>query len=85
MRTIHFQTPGDFRNEEWNYLAIQGEQDTDFKIPVYKKQLDGRYHRVERLWFPSCTKFMHSIDIKLDEDLTVDQIEQQFGDISALP
>ena len=85
MQVYHFFTPGDFRQSRFEYLAIQGESDSKFKIPLYKKQSDGKFHKLERIFFPSCTKFMHGLHVKMNEDLTPEEIEQRFGDISALP
>ena len=84
MQVYHFFTEGDYRRDKFEYVAIQGKSDSKFKIPVYRKESDGKFHKVDCLFYPSLTKFI-PIEIKFYGDLTVDQIEHQFGDISALP
>ena len=85
MRTIHFLAHSNEIGKKDEFLAIKGEEHSDYKIPVYKRETDGKFHRLDRINFPACTKFFSGLEFKLNEDLTTDQIEQLFGEISALP
>ena len=80
MRVVHFTTPGDTTDDK--YLAIQRHDDSDLRIPVYKEESDGVY-RQTLIFFPSCTKFMYSIDVKSDKQMTAEEVRQQFGEINA--
>ena len=84
MRVIHFFTHGDRLNEYHEYLAIQTPDDTEMKIPIYQKGSDDLYHRVEQIFFPACTKFFSGLDVKHDEDMSAEQIEETFGAIGAI-
>lgn len=84
MQTTHFLTEGDSSHDHFEYLAIQGENDSRFKMPIYKKQADGKFHRLDGYFWPSFTKFI-PVNVQLHEDLTAEEIQQRFGEISALP
>ena len=58
MRVIHFTAAGDTIND-LNYLAIQRrEDDSDIRIPVYRKEADGVYHQT-----PVFFSLMHEIHV----------------------
>ena len=61
MRVIHFTAAGD--DQPNSYLAIkQRDDDSEIRIPVYRKEADGVYHQTP-IFFPACTKFMYEIDV----------------------
>ena len=76
---IHFTTPGDTTDDE--YLAIQHRDDSDIRIPVYKEESDGVYRQTP-IFFPSCTKFMYGVAVKIDKQMTAEEVRQEFGEIS---
>ena len=54
---IHFTAAGD--TNDLNYLAIQRrEDDSDIRIPVYRKESDGVYRQT-----PVFFSFMHEIHV----------------------
>ena len=81
MRLIHFTAAGD--DQPNLYLAIKQRDDhSEIRIPVYRKEADGVYHQTP-VFFPSCTKFMYHVDVKVDQQMTAKEIRKQFGEISA--
>lgn len=81
MRVIHFTAAGD--DQPNSYLAIkQRDDDSEIRIPVYRKEADGVYHQTP-IFFPSCTKFMYQIDVKMDRQMTAKDIRKRFGEIKA--
>ncbi len=79
MRVIHFTTPGGTADDK--FLAIQRRDDPDIRIPVYKEEFNGVYRQTPN-FFPSCLKFLYSVDVKFDKQMTAEEVRQQFGEIN---
>ena len=78
MRVISFST------SDHKYLAIKHrDDDSDIRIPVYRKESDGVYRQTP-VFFPSCLKFMYGVDVKLDKQMTDEEVRQEFGEVSAM-
>ena len=83
MQVISFVAPhiAEFPDE---FLAIRcHDNDSKLRIPVYKKEVDNVYRRTP-VFSPSCTKFLHYIEFKFDKEMSLEEIEKEFGEIEGL-
>ena len=76
MRVIHFITGGA------KFLAFKQHDDDSniLYLPVYREDPDGIY-RLTPIIYPSCIKFMCYVEVKFDQQMTIEAIKSQFGEI----